>query len=138
MEEDTTTVTITVRNRDEERFVRLVGRKPDHRDDLLKPNLVELTFHECDRPECEKFHFEGIPFTGYHDRGDWYGPCRMCGDGTTCLEKSADQFERLYVLVDEATGLPDPKSSESVRSFIEFERQCRQRMDAQPDLIPAA
>ena len=130
MEKDNTTVRITVHKQHQVRFLKFLAVDSDHRDDLAHPDLVDLTFHEWNRPECDQFHCEGIPFTGFHDHGESYDPHRMCGDGCISMEVRADRDERLYTLIEESSGHPDRKSFDEVRAFLILERECRELMQS--------
>ena len=127
---DTTIVTITIRKNDAHRFLFRLGTAPHEIAD--RPGgLVELAFGEWAHPACHEFHFDGIPFTGFHREGESFEPHRMCGDGDACLEIYCDREAHLYVILDEATGLPNAHSTQAVAEFLDLERSAKKRMAVQ-------
>lgn len=127
---DPSTVRITVHKHHESEYIQLLGVEPDDRDDLANKEFVDLTYYSWDRPACCDFHREGIPFLGFHDYGESYEPHRMCGDGSKSIEIPSNRDERLLILADELTGLPELQSRNLVHDFLVFEQECRIRMKA--------
>ena len=125
---DTTTVRITISGRDEYQFLYRLETAPHDRTEHRDSGLVELCFREWNHPASHEFHFDGIPFSGFHSEGESFEPHRMCGDGETCAEIYCDREGHLYVVVDENTGLPNRHSADAVRAFLAFEKSARSRM----------
>ena len=124
---DTTTVRITINRNDAHQFLFRVGTAPHEFND--RPGgLAELVFRGWDHPACTEFHADGIPFTGFHGEGESFEPHRMCGDGDASLEIYCDREAHLYVIVDEATGLPNAYSANAVAEFLDLERSAIRRM----------
>jgi hypothetical protein len=126
---DTTTVRITIRKDHAHRFLFRLGHAP-HEINGGPNGLTGLVFREWEHPACHEFQFDGIPFTGSHGEGEGFEPHRMCGDGEVSLEIYCDRQARLYVVVDEATGLPNRHSARAVEEFLDLERSARKRMAA--------
>ena len=126
---DTTTVRITIRKKDAHQFLFRLGTAP-HELTERPGGLIELVFGEWDHPACHEFHFDGIPFSGFHREGESFEPHRMCGDGDASTEIYCDREARLYVVVDESTGLPNAHSARAVGEFLELERSAKERMAA--------
>ena len=124
---DTTTVRITINRSDAHQFLFRVGTAP-HEINELPRGLVQLVFLGWDRPTCTEFHVDGVPFTGFHGEGQAFEPHRMCGDGGASLEIYCDREAHLYVIIDDATGMPNAYSSKSVAEFLVFERECARHL----------
>lgn len=129
MKIDSASVRITVSKHDEAAFLAHLGVPEDQRFDRPR-GIVELHFTHWDHPAASSFHFEGIPWSGFHEGGDSFEPHRMCGSGDACLEIYADQEAHLYVLIDEETGLPNEHSRNAVEDYLYFERECRTRRES--------
>ncbi len=128
---DPTTVNITIRKNDAHLFLFRLGTPP-HEIYERPGGLVQLAFHGWDRPACHEFQCDGIPFTGFHGEGVEFEPHRMCGDGELSMEIYCDRGRRLYVFLDDATGLPDPHSSKAVAEFLDLERSARRLLSSPP------
>jgi hypothetical protein len=124
---DLATVTITIRKNHAYTFLFRLGTAP-HEFNERPDGLAELVFRDWEHPACHEFHVDGIPFTGFHSGGESFEPHRMCGDGNSPEEIYCDREGHPYFVADEATGEPNALSSDAVREYLRFERECRARL----------
>ena len=132
---DYTTVRVTLNTRDETAFLKKLSIESDKRSLLDEQFLVELTFHEWNRPEVTDFFVSNIVFLGIHDRGDEYGPYRFCSNGAKTADSPCDDAGRLVAPIDVSEGRLMMPELEKIRAYFRFEDLCRRGLESQIETV---